>query len=273
MSRLLLAETKRLWSRRITYFFPALLGLLMAAGVAIAYFVINGDDSNTPDFVDDIAGGVEATSILGPVASLLPVMAFVIGASYIGADLKSGMVEQILTWEPRRLRFVTARIVAGLVSTAVIAMILAALLVFLLYLLAALVGTVDGTSGELWGNVAAAVGRTGLAAGLFCAFGVAVTLLLDSSVAAITGFVIYWFIVESFLLSTFLPKVAVWLPVTNASSFGSGADVEHIDGSVFSGDFEIVRHHGYLMAGLVLLVWVAVSVVGAGGVFSRRDVA
>lgn len=273
MSRLLLAESKRLWFRRITYFFPALLALLMAAGVAIAYFVIDADDSNTPDFVDDIAGGVDATSILGPVSALLPVMAFVIGASYIGADLKSGMVEQILTWEPRRLRFVAARIVAGLVSVALIAMLLAAFLVLLLYLLAALVGTVDGTSGELWGNVAAAVARTGLAAGLFCAFGVAVTLLLDSSVAAITGFVIYWFIVESFLVSTFLPKVAVWLPVTNASSFGSGNDVEHIDGSVFSGDFEVVEHHGYVMAGVVLLAWVVVSIIVASGIFTRRDVA
>jgi len=273
MTSLLLAETKRLWSRRITYFFPALLALLFVAGIVIAYFVIEGDESNNVDFVTDIAGGVDAREILGPVASLLPVMAFVIGASYIGADLKSGMVEQILTWEPRRLRFVAARIVAGLVSAAVIAMVLAALLVLLLYILAALVGTVEGTTGELWGNVAAAIGRTGLAAGLFCAFGIAVTLLLDSSVASITGFVIYWFIVESFLLSTFLPKVAVWLPVTNASSFGSGDDVERIEGSVFNDSFEVVRHHGYLVAGLVLVAWVVVSVVLSGAVFDRRDIA
>ncbi|MEZ5343674.1 MAG: hypothetical protein R2706_20245 [Acidimicrobiales bacterium] len=53
-------------------------------------------------------------------------------------------------------------------------------------------------------------------------------------------------------LGRFLPKVAVWLPITNATSFGSGQDVESIDGNVFGEEFELLRHHGYLTAGLYL---------------------
>lgn len=100
MIPLLRSETKRLFARRMTLLFPGVLMLLILGGTVIAYFVISNDDDNSPDFVNDIAGGLEATDMLGLIAFLIPVMAFVIGASSIGADLKTGMVEQILTWEP-----------------------------------------------------------------------------------------------------------------------------------------------------------------------------
>ena len=222
MIALVRAETERLWARRMTRFFPAILAALIVAGVAIAFAVLVNSDTEV-DFVSDLAGGVEATSILGPIASLLPVMAFVIGASYIGADVKTGMLEQILTWEPRRLRVLGARLVAASVGAAVLAMALGALLVGLLYVLAAATGTTDGATDELWGNVAVSIVRLGLASGLFCAFGLAITTLINNSVGSIVGFVIYWFIIESFLLSVFLPEVAAYLPVTNASAFASGS--------------------------------------------------
>ena len=272
MIRLVIAESKRLWSRRMTRFFPAILAALFVAGIVIAFFVIDNDDDNTPDFVTDIAGGVEADEVLGPIATLLPIMAFVIGASFIGADVKTGMLEQILTWEPRRLRLLFARSVAGFTGAAVLAMILSVFLVALLWGLAASTGTTDGTTGEFWSNVAWAVVRTGVAAGLFLLFGLGITVLVNNSVGAIVGFVIYWFIVENFLLGAFLPKVAVYLPITNAGSFASGSDVERIEGSVF-GDFDVVSHHGYGTAGFILAGWTIASVAAAAIVFTRRDVA
>ncbi len=272
MINLTLAESKRLWARRMTRFFPAILAVLFIAGIVIAYFVIDNDDDNMPDFVVDIAGGLDANEIRGPIATLLPIMAFVIGASYIGADVKTGMLEQILTWEPRRLRLLIARSIAGFTGAAVLAMALATFLVALLWGLAAATGTTDGTTGEFWGNVVQVIVRTGIAAGLFLLFGLGITVLVNNSVGAIVGFVIYWFIVENFLLSAFLPRVAVYLPITNAGSFASGADVERIDGNVF-GDFEIISHHGYRTAGVILAAWTIASVVVAAAVFTRRDVA
>ncbi|MEZ5378103.1 MAG: hypothetical protein R2733_16470 [Acidimicrobiales bacterium] len=271
MMRLLIADTKRFYARRMTLFFPAAIALLMIAGIVIAYFVIENGDSN-PDFVNDMAGGVSATAILGPVANLLPVMAFVIGASFIGADLKTGMLEQILTWEPRRPRIVASRAIAALVNVGLISAFLAAFLVALLFGLAVAIDTSSGTTGELWLNIAAAIARTAVACGLFAVIGIGITLFVWNSVGSIVGFLIYWFILESFLISTFLPKVAVWLPITNASSFASGADVERIEGSVFSGDFEIVSHHGYRTAGVVLLIWALAC--GTAGVVRllQRDI-
>ena len=271
MINLLVAESERLWARRMTRFFPSLLAVLMVVGIVIAYFVIENDQGNSPDFVTDMASGTEATGLLGPVASLLPIMAFVIGASFIGADIKTGMVEQILTWEPRRVRFILARMAAAGPAVAVLAMALAAFLIVLLLGLAAATGTTDGTTGEFWSNVAVSVLRTGLAAALFTVFGLGITVLVNSSVGSIVGFIIYWFIIENFLVSAFLPRVAVYLPITNASSFASGADVQRIDGSVFS-DFDLIDEHSYLTAGLILAAWTVATAVVATIAFIRRDI-
>ncbi len=274
MIRLTLAESRRFWARRITLFFPAILALLIVAGIVIAYFVISNDEGNSPDFVVDMAGGVEATGLTEPLMILLPVMAFVIGASYIGADLKTGMIEQLLTWEPRRYRLIVARTISCFVGTAILAMVLAVLMIALMYLLAALTGTIDEIPTELWSNAAQGVGRTGVSAGLFSTIGLGFTLAVNSSLGSIVGFVIYWFIVENFLLIAFLPKVAVWMPITNANAFATGADVERIDGSIFEPEgFEVIAHHSYLAAGAILVGWTLLFLSAGAVVFERRDVA
>lgn len=273
MISLLRSETERFLARRMTLAFPAVLMLLILGGTVIAYFVISNDDDNSPDFVEDIAGGIEATEMLGLIGFLIPVMAFVIGASSIGADLKTGMVEQILTWEPRRLRFFAARCIAGFVGVAIAAMAVAVVFVALMFGLAAATGTTDGTTTEFWIRVTVSILRSGLAAGLFAIFGLGVTLLVNSSVGAIVGFVIYFFIIENFLLGAFLPRVAAYLPITNTSAFAAGVDVERVEGSVFVEDVQVVVSHGYLTAGLILAGWTLLAAVLAAVVFSRRDIA
>jgi len=256
----------------MTLLFPGVLMLVILIGVVIAYFVIVGGDGDGPDLIDGFAGGVEATSFFELISFLLPLMAFVIGASSIGADLKTGMVEQILTWEPRRVRFLAARCVANIVGGFLAAVAVAIVFTALIYGLHAAAGTTDGATGEFWGNVAVAVVRIGVAGGIFAVFGVGVALLVNSSVGAIVGFAIYFFIIEG-LIGAFLPKVAVYLPVTNTSAFASGSDVQRAEGDIFSGDFVTVSSHGYVTAGLILAAWSVVAAVAASVVFDRRDVA
>lgn len=273
MIRLLRSDLERFVLRRISRFFPLVLLALILGGVVIAYFVITNGDGDGPDFVSDLADGQRAIGILGPLGSLLPVMAFVLGASFIGADLKAGVIEQVLTWEPRRVRVLASRLVAAFLGVGVLSMLLATATIGFFYGLCAAAGTTDGVTTELWLNAAVVVVRTGLAEGLFAAFGLSVTAAVASSLAAIVGFIIYWFIIEGFLLQAFLPKVAVYLPVTNADSFSSSRDVRRIDGSVFSSDgFDTVVHHDYIVAGLILAGWVAVAIVIGTLVFRWRDV-
>ena len=199
-------------------------------------------------------------------------MGFVIGASFIGADLKAGMVEHLLTWEPRRLRLIASRLVAGAVTLFVLTVLLCIFLIVMLYLLCAISGTTDGITGDLWGDIAAAVFRAGLSGAIFFMMGIGVTILVNNSLGSIVGFVIYWFIIEGFLLEAFLPAVVKWLPVKNASAFADGVRVQTAEG-FFSGEPSFNEHHNYLIAGLILLAWGLGATVIGTLVFQRRDVA
>jgi ABC-type transport system involved in multi-copper enzyme maturation permease subunit len=271
MTGLTLNEFRRLMSRRITWFFPAGVVALMSAGVAIAYFVISNDDDNSPNFVDDIAGGVELESLFAPVAFVLPLMAFVIGASYFGADVKTGVIEQILTWEPRRARLLIARVISSVVGVALLTAVVAMLYVVLMFVLAALTGTTDGITGEVWSNLLQAILRFGLAGGLFSAFGLGVTVITNNSLASIVGFVIYFFIIDQ-IIGVFLRRVSPYTPVTNTSAFASGTDVERIEGSAFGEQVETVAVHGYIAAGAIVVAYVIGTLVIGAMLFQRRDI-
>lgn len=271
MIRVTVTEFRRLMSRRMTLFFPLGLAALMTGGIVIAYFVINNDDDNTPNLVEDIAGGVGLDSYFFPIAVLLPLMAFVIGSSYFGADVKTGMIEQILTWEPRRMRLLLARLISSVVGVAILVAILAVIYVGLTFVLAGLVGTTDGTNGEFWGNVVKAIVRLAVAGGLFCAFGLGVTVITNNSLASIVGFFIYWFIIEN-LIGVFLRKISVYAPITNATAFANGSNVERIEGSAFQEDVELVVSHGWQTAGLIMAGWTLLAIVVGAFMFNRRDI-
>ncbi len=189
----------------------------------------------------------------------------------MGADIKTGMLEQLLTWEPRRLRIVASRCIAGGLAIGVVSALVALFYVAAMFGLAIALGTADGTTGELWANLAAAVGRTGVASALFAVIGIGATFLVWNSIGSIVGFLTYFFILDG-IIAAFLRSVAVWLPVTNATSFASGEDVSSIEGSIFADDVELVSHHGYLLAGVVLALW-SVMFAGAGAArLIQRDI-
>lgn len=273
MSNLVIAEIQRIFSRRMTRYFPLGLMAVIALGVGIAALVISSDDnSDGPDFVGDIAGGVEATSLLGPIVLLIAVMTFVIAASSIGADSKSGMLEQLLTWEPRRGRLLVARAIAVFIGTALTAVAVAVFLIAALYVLSATTGTTDGITGEFLGNVVLTLVRTGISGGLFGLLGLGITLAVNSSIASIVGYIIYAVIVDN-LLAVFLPSVQQYMPPTNADAVARGADVERLESSVLTdGGGFVVTAHGWPTAFAILAVWGIGAVAISWLLFSRRDI-
>lgn len=276
MIALTVAETQRLLARRMTRFFPLGLALLMIVGIAIAIIVAGGDG---PDFVNDIAagqfGGPEdnSTLVLGPMGFLVPIMAFVIGASYFGADQKSGMIEQLLTWEPRRARLLLGRLIGGGISVFAITVLLSSFLVVGLYVLSSVSGTADGAFG-IWAMVLGAIIRSGITGAIFFALGMAVTVITNNSVGSIVGFLIYVFVVETALLSPLLPKVSRWMPMENADAFvsrngvGAGGFVTGVDIDGSGPNF----HHSWIQAGSLLAAAAALVYIVALVVFTRRDI-
>lgn len=275
MMALTIAETQRLLARRMTRYFPLGLALLMVVGIVIAILVAGSDG---PDFVNEIASGVfghaedESTLVLGPMGFLVPIMAFVIGASYFGADQKSGMIEQLLTWEPRRTRLLAGRLIGGAISTFLITVLLSTFLVLGLYLLSSVTGTTDGAF-DIWPTVLGAIVRSGITGAIFFALGMAATVITNNSVASIVGFLVYVFVIETALLQPLVPKVSRWLPMENADAFvarnGVGA------GGFFSSGFDGPLpefHHGWVAAGFLLAGFAAVVYAVAVALFSYRDI-
>lgn len=273
MIHLLFSDTTRYWSRRMSLLFPAALVALMVIGIGLAFYVFDGQDGANPSFVSSMAGGESARSILEVPSLILMIMAFVIGSSFVGAEIKTGTLEHVLTWEPRRERVVASRCVAAAVHVGVTTIILAALYVAMLFGLALAFGTAGGTTSTLWVNIAIAVLRAGLACGIFAIFGIGMTLVAHSSMGAIVAFLIYAFVLEDLIL-LLLPWIGVWLPLRNASAFGAGADVVVISGNLFSGnpdDMNFDAHHGWVVAGGLLLGWTVASATAGMLMFRRRD--
>ncbi len=283
MTALLIAETNRLLSRRMTRWVPVGVLALTVIGFTIAYFVIRAEGGSI-DFVtdmafeadDDFGPAIEQpesqTFILGPIGFLFPIIAFAMGASFFGADQKNGVIELLLTWEPKRMKFLLARALGGFAVVTAMAVGLSAAFIAAQYILAGSLGTTDGMTSEMWGWLAAAVLRSGAASGVFFLIGLGVTVVVNNSIAAIVGFVVYVFVIEN-LLSAFVELVGVWLPMVNTTAFSFGSNVA--PSSVFT-DFSQGPppvHHGPMTAGLVVAAYAVVFLAVGFVVFKRRDVA
>lgn len=274
MIALTTSETQRLLARRMTRFFPLALAALIVVGITIAIFTAGSDG---PNFVEDIASGHfggpddQSTLVLGPMGLLVPIMAFVIGASYFGADQKSGMIEQLLTWEPRRSRLLLGRLIGGAASVFVITVLLSTFLVTGLYIFSSISGSTEGAF-DIWQTVLGAIIRSGITGAIFFALGMAVTVITNNSVASIVGFLIYVFVIETALLQPLLPKVSRWLPIENADAFVSRNGVGA--GGFFSINLDdgFEFHHGWLAAGFLLAGFAAIFFVAALALFNYRDI-
>lgn len=274
MIALIRAETNRLLSRRMTRFFPLVLGALMILGIGIAIAVVSSQDDGGVDFVNDIVAvqeGVPGSDVLGPMGFLIPIMAFVIGASYFGADEKVGMIEHLLTWEPRRWRLLLARALGGAVALFVIATLLSAFLVVLLFVLSAATGGDTSGVGDVLGEVIGSVIRSGISGTLFFLIGLGMTVLINNSIASIVGFLIWVFIIELALIGALLPRWTQWLPVSNSVAFVPGRDFEVFPGP-FDDGFDITTLHGSTEAGIRILVWGVVFIALGMAAFTRRDI-
>ena len=85
--------------------------------------------------VSELAHYVEAAGLIVIVIGL------VIGASMVGASWQTGTITTILTWEPRRIRWLASRLIATAVGVFVVTLFLVALLAALLALGASIRGS------------------------------------------------------------------------------------------------------------------------------------
>jgi len=87
-------------------------------------------------------------------AALLAMMAFVVGASYVGAEWSTGGMMNLLLWRPQRLKVLGTKLGALLSGLAVLSVVVAVLWTGLFVLIASLRGTLDGMTAGAWQSFA-----------------------------------------------------------------------------------------------------------------------
>ncbi len=268
MMRLLAVEARRYTARRLVRVLVA-IALGVVGVVAVAVYAANDPLAFTPETpsVDDPRfltslwpEGAEEEGYLMIPAVLLALFAFVAGASMTGAEWRAGTMTTVLTWEPRRGRLLSAKIVAaGLVAMAVAAGLTVAFgAAYLPTVLAH--GSTVGADGSWWSNVLGGVLRIATTAALMAMLGAALAALGRNATAAIAGG-LSWLAVGEALVRILRPRWNDWLVGENIGAFITGG----------IRDVELTRPA--LDAGLTLSLYAGLATITAVAVFRRRDVA
>lgn len=160
---------------------------------------------------DAVAGAIVGVAMLGVV----------LGASAVGAEWSAGTFAGLLTWEPRRLRVLAAKLLA--LATVVVVIALAAVATQLLVYWA-----IAGTRGTLAGTTSAVVremvwrGARGVGlVGLLTVAAAAVAGILRSTAGAL-GAAAGYLVVFEILSRNLRPGWARWLFSSNAGALVNG---------------------------------------------------
>lgn len=245
--RLSTNELSRLLARRLFRLFAALgvLGILIAGVAKLA--------QADPEFsVTSLRKALEGGTVP------LVLLAFVVGASFIGADWRAGTVATQLTWEPRRIRILVAKAAAVVVTTAVATVIFQTLLAGAL-LPGALRGGGSAGADTSWLRATAGEVLRGAAlSGIAAATGLALGSIGRNTAFALGAGFIYLAVLEGGLLTSIFHGIDRWLVVPNAIEF------------VVGGRFLIGR--SVTAAGLLLTSFAVGTGTIAATLFRTRDV-
>lgn len=196
--------------------------------------------------------------ILPGLAFIFVSLGWLMGASFIGAEWHHRTLTTLLTWEPRRARVVAVKAVVVALLTFLWIGLLQAFFAAVVYPAAAFQGTLDGVDGEFWMDALELGARIGATASISALIGFALATAGRNTAAALGVGFVYLAIVES-LIRAFRPQWVGWLIGDNLSVFLQGSEVVHYVG------------HSPGEAGLLLLAYTGVLLLGAIAVFNRRE--
>ena len=212
------------------------------------------------------------------VAGLTAVLAFVLGATYVGAEWSSRSMVALLFWEPRRGRVMATKVAVLAAAAAVLGVIAQAAWTLAALLLARTRGSSDGLPRDFWSDLVGQQARSVLLAVFAALLGFAIANLVRNTGAALGVGFVYFAIVEN-ILRNVVPRSQRFLLTDNVAALlvdgghriyvQSEAFVDPATGGVTFDGRELVLSN--LHGGIVLTV-VTALLVGAGVVlFARRD--
>ena len=201
-------------------------------------------------------------------------LAFVIGATWIGAEWSSRSLVALLFWVPRRMQVLGVKVAVLALAAVVLGVVAELAWLAMAVLLRAVAGNGRALPTQFWGALFAIQGRAVLLVVLIALLGFGLTNLIRNTGAALGVGFVYFAVVES-AVRALRPAWEPWLLSDDAAALLTphGITIYLFDGLGRTGFTQPREYHlGNLQAGIELTAVVAV-VIGIGvWLFNRRDV-
>jgi ABC-2 type transport system permease protein len=149
-------------------------------------------------------------------------IAWILSASFIGAEWHAGTVATMLTWEPRRLRVLLSKVVICVAVAFAATVLFQALLLGALTPAAVLRGTTEGVDGAWFRELAGVVLRGGALASMAAGIGFSIAAIARGTAAALGVGFGYLLVVEQ-LLGGVRPGWRSWFFTWNSAVFVHGS--------------------------------------------------
>ena len=206
--------------------------------------------------------GAGRIGVLG-VAMATAVLAFLLGATYVGAEWSSRSMVALLFWEPRRIKVMAAKLGVLATALALLAVVAEGAWLLAARVLAATRGTTEGPTG-LWAGLFASAGRGVLFVVLMGLLGFGLANLVRNTGGALGLGFVYFTVLES-AIAALRPGWQEWLVVTNASALLTPGGLPiYVD----SGVIDVVSN---LQGGLFFAAVTSVVIAAGVVLFVRRD--
>lgn len=211
------------------------------------------------DLHTDVTEALEGTGIA------LLFLAFMFGASFIGADHNAGSLTTQLLYEPRRLRVHASKAVAAALGCALVGAALLALLSAALYVGASVNGVTTGADAAWWADRVLQVLRISGAIALAGGMTYGVTLVARRTTAGVIAFFLQYPLM--FLINPHNSRfgfISKYMPLRGL--MGIVIDPIRLD------DPNLLVLHTFTAAIVLSLVWLAVILLVSGRVFARAEI-
>jgi ABC-2 type transport system permease protein len=164
---------------------------------------------------------LNATHLVTASVALASIVGFVMGTGFIGAEWTAGTFPLLLTWEPRRLRVLSAKLGVVMATFVVIGVVSTLLVLAGGWVVAATRGTTAGMTTTAWHEVLWYSVRGLALIALLSGAGAAIAGLTRHTSAALVGAIGYLVVFE-FVVRRLHPEWIRWFLTSNAGALLGG---------------------------------------------------